>query len=134
MKFYIAARFGRRAECFELAKYLESLGHLVTSRWVRPDSGHDKPRDSAQGTHAEKARWAAEDFNDVRACETLVSLQEEPRGASRGGRHVEFGIALAQDKKIIVIGPRETIFHELSFITHFSNIEEFKSAELQTPT
>ena len=38
----------------------------------------------------------------------LIAFSEEPRAlnASRGGRHVEFGIALALGKKVAVVGPR----------------------------
>ena len=30
-----------------------------------------------------------------------------------GGSHVEFGLALAQGKRVIVVGPRENVFHYL---------------------
>jgi hypothetical protein len=30
-----------------------------------------------------------------------------------GGRHVEFGLALAQGKRMIMVGPRENVFHYL---------------------
>lgn len=39
--------------------------------------------------------------------------------ASRGGRHVEYGIALALEKAVIVVGPQENIFHLLPQVEHY---------------
>ena len=58
-------------------------------------------------------------------CDMLVSLQEEPRNNSRGGRHVEFGIAIGLSKIVIAVGPRETVFHHLPEIRHFDTVEDF---------
>jgi hypothetical protein len=46
--------------------------------------------------------------------------RDEPRSIrSRGGHHVEFGYALAQGKRIILVGHRENVFNylpEIEFI------------------
>jgi hypothetical protein len=122
MKFYIAARYGRRDDAKKLAALLIELGHEVTSRWIT----------SEEHINGTKAECALVDFRDVMMCETLVSIQEEPRGAAggRGGRHIEFGMALATSKKVIAVGPRETIFHELEQVVHYDNLDQFLQAEL----
>ena len=125
MKIYIAARYGRREHCQKLAKFLTELGHEITSHWITSD-------EHIKGTPAE---CALIDFRDVMRCDTLVSLQEQPRDSvgQRGGRHVEFGMALASGKNVIVVGPRETIFRELEQVTHYATLEEFQDAELGRP-
>lgn len=126
MKFYIAARFSKRPECHALAKKLMELGHEITSRWVKPESDHVKPTGlSQQAADAERQRFALEDVQDVEACEAMVSLMEEPRNNGRGGRHVEFGMALALGKANFIIGPRETVFHHLPEVFQFDDEEQF---------
>lgn len=125
MKIYIAARFSRRPECNDLAHQLQALGHTITSRWVKPDSDHVMPTGlSKQAADDERRRFALEDYEDVIYCDTMISLMEEPRSNSRGGRHVEFGMGLALDKRMYIVGPRETVFHHLPKVRHFDTAEE----------
>jgi hypothetical protein len=43
----------------------------------------------------------------------------------RAGRHVEFGYALAREKRMIVVGDvKENIFHYLPQVKHFATFEE----------
>jgi len=126
MKFYIAARFSKRPECNALAHQLMDLGHTITSRWVKPDSDHVTPTGlSKQAADLERERFALEDLEDVIACDAIVSLMEEPRNNSRGGRHVEFGIALGLQKANYIIGPKETVFHHLPTVKHFNTVDDF---------
>lgn len=127
MKIYLASRFSRRHECHELAQFMKSLGHEITARWVKPDSDHIIPvGKSEQAADAERERFALEDFEDVRAADWTISLTETPRNDSRGGRHVEFGMAVALGHKLTVIGPRETVFHHLPQVEWFESISEFR--------
>lgn len=126
MKFYVAARFSRRPEAHALAKELMKMGHTITSRWVKPDSDHVIPTGlSAQAADSERQRFAVEDFMDVAMCDAVVSLMEEPRSNSRGGRHVEFGMGLGMSKRMFIIGARETVFHHLETVTHFDTDTQF---------
>jgi hypothetical protein len=105
---------------------LKAMGHTITSRWIKPDTDHLVPIGlSAQAADAERERFAREDLEDVIACDAMVSLMEEPRTNSRGGRHVEFGMGLALGKKMFIIGPRETVFHHLRGVRHFDSVERF---------
>lgn len=44
--------------------------------------------------------------------------------AGRGGRHVEFGLAVALGKRLIVIGHRENLFHHLPAVEFFESPQE----------
>lgn len=126
MKFYIAARFSRRPEANALAQALKRKGHIITSRWVLPGTDHVMPTGlSAQAADSERRRFALEDLEDVIDCDCCVSLMEEPRNNGRGGRHVEFGIAVGLMKELVVIGPRETVFHHLPVVSHFESADDF---------
>ena len=126
MKIYIAARFSKRPEANALAQELKEMGHVITSRWVKPDSDHVAPTGlSQQAADSERQRFAVEDLEDVIACDCCVSLMEEPRNNSRGGRHVEFGIAVGLNKALVVIGPRETVFHHLPNVQHYETVSDF---------
>lgn len=126
---YIAARFSRRPEANALARALQAAGHTITSRWVKPEADHILPTGlSQQAEDSERQRFAVEDVDDVAACDWLVSLQEEPRSNGRGGRHVEFGIAIALHKDLVSIGPRETVFHHLGNVRHFDTVADFCAA------
>ena len=62
------------------------------------------------------------------AAHMLVAFTEQPRsGNSRGGRHVELGIAIGSRKRIAVVGPRENIFCWLPVIEHYETWDEFLS-------
>lgn len=123
---YIAARFSRRPEANALANKLKALGHQITSRWVLPDCDHVLPTGLfEQAADSERKRFAEEDIRDLDQADWLISLQEEPRSNGRGGRHVEFGMALAYGMRITVIGPRETVFHHCYGIEHFNTVDEF---------
>lgn len=110
MKIYIAGRYSRRDEFREVAKQLEEMGHEVTSRWLQ----ENEPLQSHMGDHTPEwyAKTAQTDLEDISAADAVLFYAEDPKvGTPRGGRHVEFGYAIAQGKFIFVIGPEENIFH-----------------------
>ena len=137
MKIYLAARYSRRLELCDYRIRLQQQGHTVTSRWL--NGAHQIDRDgmklgalgeeyveAGSDEHAAQLRrhFASEDMSDVFAADLMIAFTEEPRAeASRGGRHVELGLALATGKTIYLVGPRENVFCWLPGIRQFSNIE-----------
>lgn len=111
MKIYLAARYSRRLELCGYADQLRELGHEVTSRWL---DGHDQIPDEGLSPEAApelRIRFAQEDWADLRRADMCIAFTEPPRStASRGGRHVELGAALAWGKWVIVVGHRENVF------------------------
>jgi len=102
---YLAARYARRKEMLAIRRVLEAAGHRVTARWVLG------LHDTAAGMSDQDA--ALEDLVDLERADVCVSFTEagDVAGRARGGRHVEFGWALARGKRVIVYGPRENVFH-----------------------
>ena len=131
MKIYLAARFSKRHKAHELGKYLCAMGHEIVSRWTLPDAEHVIPVGmSQQAADSERRRFAMEDIEDIDSCDWMISLMEEPRNNGRGGRHVEFGYALALGKKLTIIGPKETVFHHLDQVDHFESVDMFRTVYL----
>ena len=111
LRIYIAARISRRHEAHALGRQLQALGHVITSRWMRPDADHVAPCGlSEEVAYPERQRFALEDLEDLRHSDCLVLMGEPARNTSRGGRLVEFGIALGLGCRVMVIGYRETVF------------------------
>ena len=117
MNIYLASRYPRRPELAVYRAELEAAGHTVVSRWI---DGDDEPVEHPEGGYTEAAgRIARGDLDDLDRADVLISFTEEPKivpyleAAARGGRHVEFGYAVAQGKQLIVIGPWENVFHTL---------------------
>lgn len=122
MKIYIAASSVEHARA--LAKKLTAAGHEVTSSWIKTGF---TPRGSHQDV--ERAQEAKRDLMDVTAADALVLLSDEENVP--GGKHVEFGYAIALGKKVYVIGRRENIFHWHSWVTVFPNEDAFLHGSLK---
>lgn len=134
MRIYLAARYSRRLELCEYREQLRSLGYDVQARWL--DGKHQLSNEGVPiGDNGEalvedegpngsgmrdlksatlRAHFANDDWQDVTGADCVISFTEPPRSsASRGGRHVEHGIAMGRGIWTIVVGYRENIFHWL---------------------
>lgn len=120
MKIYLAARYGRRLEIQQYANELLARGHQVIARWL------DGLHEAADGDRRRWAQFAQDDLDDIRRCDTVVSFTESGLHP-RGSRHVEFGIALAMEKMLVVIGPVENVFHALPRVLVFPTFADFLS-------
>lgn len=108
---YLAARYSRREELCGYRSDLEALGFTVTSRWLNGNHQVDEQGLSTEAGRAERERFAREDYEDVRAADLVIAFTEQPRQTnSRGGRHVELGIAIGLGTPILIVGPRENVF------------------------
>lgn len=117
---YLASRYSRRDELKDYADQLMRAGHMVTSRWLYGDHQISDDGLSEEGSEAERLWFAMEDYEDLKAADTIINFTEPPRSvASRGGRHVEFGMAVAHGHKLIVVGHRENVFHCLPLVEFF---------------
>lgn len=126
MKIYLAARYSRYPEMQQYAEQLQALGHTVTSRWIAGNHQISDAGLSEEGSQAERVRFAEEDFFDLVQADAVISFTEEPRSlnSSRGGRHVEFGMAIAFEKWCAVVGWRENIFHCMEEVNFYPTWEE----------
>ena len=129
MKIYLASRYSRFAEMRGYREELEGAGHTVTSRWINGDHQIDDQGLSIQAKEAERVRFAQEDRDDLLAADCVVSFTEAPRSSnSRGGRHVEHGMALALGKRVVVVGHRENVFHCLPEVEFYGQWGAAKAA------
>lgn len=97
----------------EHANRIKQKGHEITARWVYGGE---------EGLSREDI--ALMDIEDVDRADIVISFTH-PRGflTPGGGRHVEFGYALAKNKKLVIIGHFENIFH------HMPNVELFEDLD-----
>ena len=86
----------RRRELLAYADHLKTLRFTITARWLL-------------GLHEglPERTCALDDAEDVHLADTLLFFAEpESSNYSRGGRHVEFGMAVAWGKRVITMSPR----------------------------
>lgn len=136
-KVYLAARYSRIDELNGYKADLEALGYQVPARWLL---GEHRMIDGQPGPQNEG--FAKDDWRDIEQASVFVAFTEDPRtAASRGGRHVEFGIALTLREirsrtlatppdaglvpdpdlpwpEIHVVGPKENVFYYLAACQH----------------
>lgn len=115
---YPAARFSRQAEMREVAAWLRVHGYSCAPAWL--GEGHQMPRKADQTSNAQWATFAQDDVRDLAQADIVICFTE-PEGtpSTRGGRHVELGMALAMQKRVIVVGPRENVFTWLPEVEHY---------------
>ena len=120
---YLAARYDRRDELRVYREQLQAIGVEVTSRWL--DETGSLSGDMEVGKEDFYKETASVDLEDVRRADTIIFFAEDPLlGWKRGGRHVEFGYALALAKHIIVLGPKENVFHYIPWVHHYTSLEQ----------
>jgi nucleoside 2-deoxyribosyltransferase len=103
---YIAAPYPARRYAQAVMRLLELEDIGVTSTWLTQDE------DTSDAT-------ARLDLADVARADVLVALNEpEYSTMGTGGRHVEFGYALALGKPIVLVGVRTNVFHFLRDLHH----------------
>jgi nucleoside 2-deoxyribosyltransferase len=114
----------------EWAARLNLLGYHVCSRWIRGDHEITGVNDDS-----EQRRFAEENFADILMAD-IVICRSDPLffRSGRGGRHVEFGIALATKKRIILIGERENVFHWIPRVEVYRTFEEIVKNLKETKT
>lgn len=135
MNYYFAARYSRNEEMRRYRDIIQAKisGACVTSRWIDQHGGNllnsFVSSKLNSDSHAECWIYGNKDIEDVEACHTIVSFTGDD-GTSKGGRHVEFGYAMALGKRLIIVGLRENIFHTHPLAVRFSTFEEFLEYEV----
>jgi nucleoside 2-deoxyribosyltransferase len=129
IRVYLAGRYARRSELRTVAEELRDHGYEVTSRWLFEDASIPEGVLAPQGRALEVAEM---DFEDVRCSDMCIAFTEHrdsPQG--KGGRHTELGVALALDQDVILIGPREHVFHCISGIKQYTSWEQARQVLLR---
>lgn len=124
---YLAARYSRAAEMRRYRDQLMDLGYRVSSRWIDHHGGtltESLGSDEISANLDYAQAIAQTDLIDLDASHMVIAFTEED-GGGKGGRHFELGYAVARAKRIIIVGPRENIFHSLSFVQQHPTWEAF---------
>jgi hypothetical protein len=128
MRYYFAGAYARKVELAGYARALEdsAIDAVVTSRWLTYEAGNDDSGFSAgelvTPAAIEKAWWYGQrDIEDLSDSHAAVSFTGE---GVRGGRHIEHGVAISyydnhpwdlskrtEPMRLIIVGPREHVFH-----------------------
>lgn len=146
MRYYFAGAYARRVELAAYAERMNSalIGAANVSRWlVDPQEGLDAGF-SAGGLETAEAvekawEYGQRDLDDLASSDAIVSFTGS---GERGGRHIEHGAAIAVHDvwpwrstmaaiRLIVIGPREHVFHCHPATEHFSTWDEFLKHEIE---
>lgn len=118
MKIYLAGSYLRRIEFAAYSALLEEDGHHITAAWL---SGvHEKPPWT-------EATYTRHDLDCIREADVYLGFTEPngvPSEYKRGGRHVEFGYAVAHRKKLVIVGPRENAFYHLPGVYQFDTFPQ----------
>ena len=115
---YLAARYARLHEMQHCADELRDLGFDVCSSWHESEADpHDETTDPLDLQHA-----AQTCLYDIGTADMLILFTEpagQIDGATRGGRHVEMGIALGYHLHVLTVGPPESAFCYLPLVTNY---------------
>ena len=125
---YLASRFSRNDEMRGVRDVLVGLGHTVTSRWIDLHGGDQQESAAAEVLNSDPAsvaHFGQHDLADIDGADTLISFTGS---GGKGGRHIEFGYGLARGMRMIVVGPRENIFHTLPQVEHYENWKQLAYA------
>lgn len=127
---YLASRYSRHDEMRGVRDVLESMGPFkVTSRWIdlHADTGTEQtvsyPPDMLNTQPELCADNGIRDLDDIARADWMVSFTCGTGG--KGGRHAEFGFALALHKRLFVVGPREHVFHTLPQVEQHATWRHF---------
>lgn len=123
---YLAASYGRREEIKGYAERVKALGFDVSASWLDGPAQDESLLDTET-----KGEIAIQIAGDIAGSDAMLCFTEAERGAPRGGRHVEMGIALANELHVSVIGPRENIFCNLPCVYHAPDFDAFEARVLK---
>jgi nucleoside 2-deoxyribosyltransferase len=113
---YLAAQYKRREEIAEYAAQLRSMKVQVTSTWLTET--WSPSIQMKEVPERELRNIALQDIRDIDEADSFIFFAEDQnQQPPRGGRHVEFGYALAKGKQMFVIGAKENIFHHLPWVS-----------------
>jgi len=122
LKAYLAAPYVRKEQIREYAAELRAGNVVVTSTWL--NEPHSPTTLTNELTPESNRQYAIQDVKDVYAANLLVFFTDPTGEIVRGGRHLEFGIALARRIPIFVVGKEmENIFHHMPGVLHFDSWE-----------
>jgi len=118
LKVYLASNYSSHPEMRQVRELLQLKGFLVTSRWINGE------HEVLEGqSHNLNSSFAKDDWDDLEQADIVIWFSRDKTNRGRGGRHVEFGLALAWKKPLYVVGHKENVFHWLPQVKHYNTLE-----------
>lgn len=147
MRYYFAGSYVRRRELRRLADAVEgaATGAKVVSSWL-DGSQADDDNDAGFSDFSDPAvvalawKYGQRDLADLGTADAIVSFTGE---GGRGGRHIEHGVAISRHDqhpvsflsnppmRLVVVGPREHVFHCHPATEHFASWTAFLAHEIK---
>ena len=126
MRVYLAGPFSWKDALKTYSLELNEMGIEVTSSWLDEEASPDSTLDQFSTEHNQKI--ANIDVADIERADVVAVFTINPLGPPkpRGGRHWETGYAQGRGKEVIIIGPKENIFHYLDNVKQFDGRLEAK--------
>lgn len=143
VRYYFAARYSQAAQLRTYRDAVEAAlpDACVTSRWIDHHAGDLTTSFTPEQLAAAPDHcweFGQADLDDLTDANVIVSFTGP--GGGKGGRHVEHGIAVglhmtaldraANPCRLIVIGPRENIFHCHPATEVFATFDSFLAHEI----
>ena len=95
MKFYISSRTKEANQTKKIIQKLKSLGYSITLDWTKQTNLKPYNKNSKQSAIFSKRVTSA-----IKTCDSFILLTDQ----AGTGMHTELGIAIAEKKKIFIIG------------------------------
>ena len=129
LNIYIAGWFGAKDRLRVIRDRIHAAGvGVVVSTWLDEETvAPEAPGETmVVGATPEQCReYAVRDLGEVRYADLFIIDTHDVN--PRGGREVEYGMALAEGTAVWVVGPKRNVFH---YIAH-QHFEDWTDALLQ---
>ena len=123
---YLAAGYDQQERMRGYRKTLEDRRDLVvTSRWIDVKESNPMQEQAISADEESAANYCRVDLDDIDRADIFVMFTDTP--STSGGRHTELGYAIAREKVIFIVGPRENIFQAMEGAIHFATWEDLCS-------
>lgn len=120
LRIYIATR--KQENAWPVRERLIAAGHICTSTWLDERDYVSMPKNEAT-----RYGIATRDLVEIASSDALVLISEPDGAYVPGGKHVEFGFALALGLRIFVLGVPENVFHWHLAVVRCESPEELVS-------
>jgi nucleoside 2-deoxyribosyltransferase len=121
---YLAAGYDQQERMRSYRKVLEEIGYIVTSRWIDVKESNPMQEATIAANKDAAAFYCNADLADISRADFFFMFTDTP--STSGGRHTELGYALARNKVIFIVGPRENVFQAHPMVHHFGTWDEMK--------
>lgn len=120
---YLAARYERKWEMRKVRERITSRHVTVVSRWIdQEDQDEGLGADVLTEAPERGIGYAVKDLEDIQHANLVIVFTGGGNG--RGGYHTEVGYALGLGRRLMLVGPRENVFHCLEQVTRYETTDQ----------